>query len=580
MNIRPLSLEAYKRLIQVSLRKEPATLWFKHARFLNVHTGLIEQKHIVCSGERIAYIGDKEPLISEQTEIVELDAHQILVPGYIEPHGHSSLVYNPVTWGDFLLTQGTTVSINDNMFILPELGVELSIQFINEYDKRSRHLSLWWARFDTQTELYADGAFKRGMFTLDTMERWLAHPLVVQGGEFSSWPQFLKGDEELTQLVLATRQTYGKRIEGHLPGASVETLNALAAGGLGADHESMTGEDVLKRIRLGLHCALRYSSIRPDLPQILQQLKDAPGLNLSRLMLTNDGSSAFYLKQSGQNQLIKMVIEAGFHYSDAYRMATLNPASYYSLDQDLGSIAPGRLAHFNILNDILEPTPAHVMVDGRWVNSEQSQTSEWLQHYFGKKSFSFHLNVGDLELTDRESGMGMHLINAVISKPYPYSQNDPLDTGEVYVSLVDSQGQWILNSRMKGFTTRLTALASSYTASKDVLLIGKDKEQMLTAFEEMKHIEGGIVALFDDGESIQIPMTLLGNMSTEPMDKLIDWCTHFAEKMKSSGYDFEDPIYTLLFITTTHLPNIRLTPQGIYLVKEREIVSPVTKLDQ
>lgn len=582
MNIRPLSLEAYQRLLQVSLGKEPASVWFKHVRYLNVHTGQVERGHIVLSDQRIAYVGEKEPLTSKDTEIVELDAYQIMVPGYIEPHGHPFHWYNPWTWGEFLLTQGTTMSINDNVFFFANLDVEKAIQFINELDQNSQHLSLWWARFDAQTDIHEKEEGQNYRFTEEAMQKWLAHPLVMQGGEFTAWPQLLQGDEELAKFMLMTRQQFGKRIEGHLPGASLETLNALAAAGIGADHESLNGKDVLKRLRVGMYTALRYSSIRPDLPQILRDLREVPNLNLSRMMLTNDGSIPFFVEESGFNQMVKIVLDAGFSEVDAYRMATLNPATYYGLDQDIGSIAPGRLAHMNILEDLSQPTPVHVMVDGKWAIRNQRRVSrrdvpkEWLQGYFRMKQPTFTLDVQDLNIEQGE--MGIQLVNAAITRPYAYQVNELLEEGEVYLSLVNQQGKWVLNTRMKGFSLKLTALASSYTATKDYVLIGKDREQMLRAFDELVALGGGIVAYFDNGESMQISLPLAGGMSAEPMEKVIEICTLFVQKMKDSGYAFEDPVYTLLFLTATHLPFIRLTSQGVYLIKEQQMITPVYKL--
>ena len=41
-----------------------------------------------------------------------------------------------------------------------------------------------------------------------------------------------------------------------------------------------------------------------------------------------------------------------------------------------------------------------------------------------------------------------------------------------------------------------------------------------------------------------------------------------------AGYTFNDPIYTLLFLSSTHLPYIRVTQQGIVDVKNHEVIVP------
>ncbi|MFA8438550.1 adenine deaminase C-terminal domain-containing protein [Pueribacillus sp. YX66] len=582
MSRHSLNLESYQKLIQVSLREEPANIWLKNVQFLNVYLGKIERKNIVISGQRIAYVGDKEPLASRHTEIIELNEKQIIVPGYIEPHGHPFQLYNPITWSDFLLSGGTTTSINDNLFFFTMLGVDKSIKFIEELNRTSELLHLWWARFDDQTEANEIGTKRTFSFNEGYLGRWLDHPLVIQGGEFTSWSRFLKGDMDLAKLMLMTKQQYGKRIEGHLPGASLDTLNAMAASGVGADHESINGEDVLNRLSIGMYAALRHSSIRPDLPKILTYLIQEPNLNKSLLMLTSDGSHPFFLNQTGIDKMIKIMLDYGFNVIDVYRIATLNPATYYGLDQNIGSISPGRLAHLNVLEDLSKPTPLHVMVGGKWairnntLLNKQGQSGDWLKSYFYKERI--HPNINETHLSQGEGHTGIRFVNAVITVPYKYQPTQPLDEGELYLSLLDQQGKWVLNTRMKGFSSKLLALASSYTASKDYVLIGKNRDYMLKAFQEMLDLNGGIVAYFEDQECIKIPLPLSGGMSLEPLETVIKQTTFFVKKMNESGYRFKDPFFTLFFLTTTHLPNVRLTYDGLYLIKEEQIITPVSKL--
>jgi adenine deaminase len=573
MSIRPMTIDEYQTLIQVSLRQKAATTWFKNASFLNVYTGQIEQAQIYLSGKRIAYVGQLEPLLSEETEVIELEKEQILVPGYIEPHAHPFQWYNPFEWGKYLVTQGTTTSINDNMALFMQLSDEQAIQFVNELDEQGMHLWLWWSRFDGQTNTEE----QKGRFSDKTLEKWLSHPLVVQGGEFTSWPYFLKGNADLTRWMLMTKQNYNKRIEGHLPGASLETLNALTAAGVSADHEALSGQDVLNRLRMGLYASLRYSSIRPDLPQIIKELFQIPDLNLSRIMLTNDGASPFFVEKSGVNKMIKIVMDVGYKPIDAYRMSTLNPATYYGLDQDIGGIAPGRLAHINVLEGLEEPTPIHVMFDGKWVvrqhKSLTTSNSEWLKSYFKSVKPSWDPDK-IIELKDQGT-VGIQLLNEVITKPYTYDPELPLDQDEAYLFLIDDMGEYAVTTRLKGYVTQLKGLASTYTSAKDYILIGTDKEVMRNALQRVLDQGGGIVAIFENGEQIEIPLPLSGGLSAEPMETLIELSYQFVNKMKENGHPHADPIYTLLFLTATHLPFIRITKEGIYLIKEQKVVQPV-----
>ena len=103
---------------------------------------------------------------------------------------------------------------------------------------------------------------------------------------------------------------------------------------------------------------LRESSLRPDLVGLLDALKAAPAL-ASRLMLTCDGSMpAFVVEHGFVDHLLRVALDRGVPPIDAYRMVTLNPATYFHRDADLGGIAPGRYADVCVLDDLGEPRPA------------------------------------------------------------------------------------------------------------------------------------------------------------------------------------------------------------------------------
>src|SRR5439155_15571795 len=107
---------------------------------------------------------------------------------------------------------------------------------------------------------------------------------------------------------------------------------ATAKARLTTDHETMTAGEVLVRARQGIAVMLRESSLRPDLSELLAAVKDAPAL-VSRLMLTADGSMPAFIRAHGfVDNLLRLAMAGGVTPVDAYRMATLNAATYYTLD--------------------------------------------------------------------------------------------------------------------------------------------------------------------------------------------------------------------------------------------------------
>ena len=127
---------------------------------------------------------------------------------------------------------------------------------------------------------------------------------------------------------------------------------------------------------------------------------------------------------------------------------------------------------------------------------------------------------------------------------------------------------------MKGFAKNLDGLATTFTNTGDILLIGKNKKDMCTAFERMKEIGGGIVISKNGNIIYELPLTFSGHSSELDFESLIEKDKEFKKIMTKFGYRFNDPIYTLLFLTSTHLPYIRLTPLGLFDVMQKKVLFP------
>src|SRR5699024_12206096 len=155
---------------------------------------------------------------------------------------------------------------------------------------------------------------------------WISHPTVVQGGELTAWPKLLAGDDRLLYWIQETKRLR-KRVEGHLPGASEKTLTKLKLLGISGEHESISGEEVVRRLQLGYHVTLRHSSIRPDLPHILETLIEDSFSTFEQLMFTTDGSTPSFYEYGMINLCVQIAIEKGVPLMEAYRMATYNVRS-------------------------------------------------------------------------------------------------------------------------------------------------------------------------------------------------------------------------------------------------------------
>ncbi|ADU51463.1 Adenine deaminase [Thermaerobacter marianensis DSM 12885] len=459
----------------------------------------------------------------------------------------------------------------------------------------------------------------------------LHHPRVVEVFEWTSWAGTLRRGEPLP-AVLAAGLRLGLPVDGHAPGASARTLAALAAAGVGDCHESIRPEEVLDRVRAGLFAILRHSSLRPDLPELIAAAREAFARGFGhRLALTTDGPTPAMVQEGFIDLALRIVMDGGLEPAQAYQMVTVNPAAYLGLDRYLGAVAPGRLADLNLLARPDDPVPVEVWIDGRPVAREGRLLEEpapldWTALGMGPRRLEVraeavvravrvpHREPGEREPGRRAAeerdlgkqnpgalppavrqpgGLGtghraslpvVRLLNAVITRLE--MREVELDATGVPVlppgddllmaALFDPGSGTVTRALVAGFGAGVQGLASTYTMSGGMLVLGRDPEAMARAAQGAAG--GGIVLVEGERVLFHLPLPLGGFLSDLDVPQLARRCRELAALLRERGHPFHDPIYTLLFLSADHLPGPRLTPAGLWDVKGHRLLVPAEKV--
>lgn len=552
------------------------TIVLKNGMYLNVFLNQWLKAHIWIYKDRIIYVGPMLPKNLSSIEVVDC-SNKYIVPGYIEPHAHPFQLYNPESLAYHAAKTGTTTLVNDSIMWSFLTDHKKAFAIVQQLDTLPISM-YWWGRYDSQTALKDEQKY----FNTRRVLSWVNHSSVVQGGELSSWPRLLDGDDRLLYWMQETKRL-GKPIEGHLPGASRETLLKMKLLGISGDHESMSGEEVLQRLALGYHVSLRYSSIRPDLPKLVQEILEKNLTNFNQMTFTTDGSTPLFYRRGLINVCLEIAMNKGIPLEEAYKMASYNAAKHFQLDDDMGSIAPGKVAHINILRDKEDPHPESVLAKGHWVikNGEIQLLSpklDWQASGIKPLAIDWELQMDDLQFS---SPIGLKLVNEVIvcaeANQFDHTLDKISDEMEsAFLLFIDREGKWRANTTLNGFTRKLGGLVSSYSPTGDHLVIGKDKYDMLLAWQRMKEIGGGIVLVHQRKILFELSLSLGGLMFAGDMDTLIEKEKEMREILRDFGYPFQDPIFTLYFLSSTNLPYVRITQKGIYDVMKRSVLFPAT----
>ena len=387
-------------------------------------------------------------------------------------------------------------------------------------------------------------------------------------------------------------------MDGHTAGAKYENLGIISRAGVESCHESITAKEVLERLRLGFHVILRESSLRQDLRGLLKGVRENP-LSLRRVMLTTDGSSpAFHLESGMTDRLVRMAMEEGIDPVEAYRMATLNPATYFGLEDRLGGISPGRDADILVLGDLRDPTPELVISKGRIVSEKGVLLSpfpvpDWKRFLSAPgREYKVRATKDFFEIPFKGAAEGerlsfpvIKLISTVITSikrvEFPVRSglvNVSAVDGFCRVAVVDRRGRWIANGILDGYADRIEGIASTFNTALQIVVIGQNPGAMATAVNRVVRIGGGIAAVEGGKVVFEFSLPIGGMMSEKPLSELAEKETKLKEFLSSRGYPFHDPLYTFIFLPNDFLPLVRINRKGVVDIKRNEVLWPARRL--
>ncbi|HET7875428.1 MAG TPA: adenine deaminase C-terminal domain-containing protein [Methylomirabilota bacterium] len=546
-----------------------ADQYIRGGLLLNVYTGELYPANVAIQGERIAYVGLRDDMVGPRTELIDASGKTV-VPGYVEPHAHPWNLATPAALARHVLPLGTTTIFGDNLtvYMLGGLrGFETAVRAL----ARGPLKFYWMVRPHSQSRITDEST----RFPLKAIRRMLCNPWAAALGEVTRWPDAWAGRREILER-LALAPALGRRIEGHTAGANAEKVGALAAAGFTSDHEAITAQEALDRARQGIAVMLRQSSLRPDLPALLGPL--AKSAALSRLMLTTDGSTAAWITEHGfVDSLVRLALAEGVAPADAYRMVTLNPATYYGKEAEIGGIAPGRFADVLLLRDLSDPRPAAVVARGRLVARDGRLLARVPEPPW-REIFTAQSTRFDRRWTARaeefalptKPGPVIRLVSAVITA---LEERAP-GPGDITAALLDRQGRWITTCALAGCAPRLDGFAATLSTDYQILALGRSPAALARAVNRVVQLRGGAVLVEGERVVFELALPLGGIMSPLPLPTLAERERELRRLLAERGYPFHDPLFTLYFMTADFLPSVRLSSRGVWDVRRGRVLRP------
>jgi adenine deaminase len=576
-------MDRARELANVIMGKEKADLAIVNAAIVNVYTGeLLDGYSVTGKGEWIAYVGDDPgDTIGPDTEILDAKGRTI-IPGLIDGHAHLAWLSPISEFLQYAMLSGTTTIVTETMEPFAVLGYEGVVDFMASV--REQPIKI----FATAPSMASISKRARGI-SEEVLRRLLLRDDIVGLGE-SYWQAVLQEPGEFLPIFTEAVRC-GKRLEGHSAGARGRKLMAYIAQGISSCHEPVDAEEVLERLRLGMHVMVREGSIRRDLAPI-SRIKDA-GVDLRRLILVSDGIAPGDLLEKGYMQsIVQKAIDCGFDPVHAIQMATINVAGYFFLDGIVGGIAPGKYADMLIIPDPKDIKVECVISKGKIVAREGRLTVSPRKHVFSPKNlhsiqllremgpsdFSIPAQENASPVTVRVIEQATDLVTKELVTSVPVTDGEIRSDARrdlLKVAAIDrrySPGKTFVGL-IKGFRLRAGAFACSAAwDTSDIIVVGENDEDMAGAVNRVYALQGGAVAYARGKILAEIPLPIFGIIADMPLAMLSRRMEELKGVVKDLGFPFDNPLLTLVTLTGAAIPFLRICEEGLVNLRDGRTV--------
>lgn len=329
---------------------------------------------MVTGEHRAADIGLVGPLIAsvhptgsrrDADEIIDAQGG-FICPGLIDTHMHiESSMVTPATYALAVVPRGVTTVVWDPH----EFGNVHGVAGVDWAIAATRDLPLRVIVLAPSCVPSAPGLERAGAdFDADTLAELLARPEIGGIAEVMNMRGVIEGDPRMSGIVHAGLAA-GKPVCGHARSLTGADLAAFMAAGVSSDHELVSGEDLLEKLRAGLTIELRgsHDHLLPEFVTVLNTLGHLPQ---TITLCTDDVFPDDLFAAGGLDDVVRRLVRYGLKPEWALQAATLNAARRLKRD-DLGLIAAGRRADLVIFEDLADFRAKFVLVNGKEISNNQ-----------------------------------------------------------------------------------------------------------------------------------------------------------------------------------------------------------------
>lgn len=584
--------EVAPRLVAVAAGRAPADLVIRKGQWVNVHTReVLPDQDIAIAEGRIAYVGpDASHCMGALTEVIQAQG-RFMLPGLCDGHMHiESGMLTPAEFARAVVGHGTTSMFTDPHEIANVLGLE---------GVRMMHDEALMQPVNIFTQMPSCAPSAPGLETTgfeispEDVAEAMGWPGIIGLGEMMNFPGVVNADPKMLAEIAATQQA-GKTVGGHYASPDLgPNFHAYAAGGPADDHEGTCEADAIARVRQGMRSMMRLGSAWYDVETQITAITEKGLDSRNFILCTDDCHSGTLVNDGHMNRAVRHAIACGCDPLVALQMATINTATHFGLERELGSIAPGRRADIILSSDLTNLPIEHVIARGVTVAIDGAPTVDF-PHYAWPAHARQTVNLGrDRTATDFEVaapvGATQVTVNVigVLENQAPtkaLSAKLAVQSGRVEGDLNQDVCQIALVERHRGTGGVTNAFVSGFgykgkmamasTVAHDshhMIVVGTDRENMALATNRLGAVGGG-VTVFQDGKEIAlVTLPIAGLMSDAPATEVAQAAENMMDAMRTCGCSLNNAYMQHSLLALVVIPELRISDLGLVDVTKFEM---------
>lgn len=576
--------ELAPRLIAVAAGREAADLVITNCQWVNVHSReILPGSQIAIAGGRFAYCGaDASHCIGPDTEIIDAKG-QFAIPGLCDAHMHiESGMLTPGQFARAVIPHGTTTMFTDPHEIANVLGL---------YGVRLMHDDAMGQAINIFTQMPSCAPSAPGLETTghelgpDEVAEAMAWPGIIGLGEMMNFPGVINADEKMLAEIAAT-QNAGKTVGGHYASPDLgPAFSAYVAGGPADDHEGTSEADAIARVRQGMRAMLRLGSAWYDVKAQITAITEK-GLDPRNFILcTDDCHSGTLVNDGHMNRVLRHAIECGCDPLVALQMATINTATHFGLERELGSITPGRRADV-ILTPDLRTLPINRVIARGVTLAEMGKLTvetplfDWPDD--ARKTVKLGKTLSDddfaIHAPDGANNVRVKVIGVVENQAPTRALSaelqvrDGLVEGDeardvCQIALVErhrATGK-VVNAFVSGFTYKGECAVASTVAhdSHHMIVVGTSRRDMALAANRLGEVGGGVTVWKDGRELALVRLPIAGLMSDAPAEEVAKDADQMMAAMAECGATLNNGYMQHSLLALVVIPDLRISDKGL-----------------